>query len=1080
VLVSIGIFNFTTNFIKKHRLKKRIIYTNVLLILTIIGSKAQQTKQFTYQNKWLHDAINHYEQSHYMQASVMLDNVAQANIVALTTLEKQDYLLYKNSSALKLNKPFCERAMKEFIANTVFTTYKERGNYVLAKYYYNQGDFEQAMPCYEQAGIEILNNNQISERNFELGYCYLVNQQLDKVDPLFASIKNIKTEYFTPGNYYYGVLSYYKKNYDEALKSFEKVKDDAQYKSVVPFYITELTYLKGQKEKALTMALSHLESKEKLYYDKELNALTGQLYLDKNEFENALPYLNNYISRSNGVRSEDRYKLAKANYEMGNLKEAITDFELVDNNSEYATLANYYIATSHLKNGNKQKAYEQFIANLSRFTEPAMKENVEFIIGKLSYDLGQDELAITQLNYFINTNKNSIYINEANEMLTYLYVKNKNFDAAIKKLNSLPTLSPSLKKIYQKANYARGIQMLMAGNPEEASYSFEESKKYKTDDAEIANLTIFWNAEASYRLGRYQKAHDGADDFLNASSNIASYAQFARNAHLLKAYVNYHNNEKDKMASELSMSRDPSANVLSNVSPLVLSDSIKPNFVPSNVPAIISAPFLFVYNVPEINTKIAYKPIPLKPLAINQKKIIQDHIPSYVKLGYGNINTPLVEIGAQILKQKTLNIYGHLNYIAQKDSVQNEASNFAADVTINKRIKENIVTVQLLNEVKRTTYYGFDRSLYKFKTEDIRQKYSYTEATGSLLSLSTEGKKFIVSPKITLGTYNDITSNVENSFLASLPVTTTFNDAKLTLTGIANIYTYNQSSNNKVNSLLSIQPTIYFKAKGIDFETGLFPTLANGNTMLLYNVKANKYFNMYNSNLSIVLKSTIIQNTFQEITTINPYVYTNYEQKQTKENSLIGKLEGSLINKTNYVLQAGFVNYNNMLFYLNDTARDYKQFNILYQNKVQTLLMSIAANYYLNNYIQLGGDLKLQPIIGNSSLKLSNPWHYQSYLATMYAVYSPNNKVTIKAITHVSPGVRVIEKKASYVAPIVKTNNSAIDFTVQSRFKLSNKLTGFIDVNNLFGSKYQRWYGYATYGTNFQVGIIKNFLQIAK
>lgn len=81
------------------------------------------------------------------------------------------------------------------MTETIFKQLQEIGNFELAKYYVEKGNYAMAIPCYEKSGINFLTNQEISERNFQLAYAYLVTQLLDKVDPLFASVKNIHGDF---------------------------------------------------------------------------------------------------------------------------------------------------------------------------------------------------------------------------------------------------------------------------------------------------------------------------------------------------------------------------------------------------------------------------------------------------------------------------------------------------------------------------------------------------------------------------------------------------------------------------------------------------------------------------------------------------------------------------------------------------------------------------------------------------------------------------------------------------------------------------------------------------------------------
>ena len=124
---------------------------------------------------------------------------------------------------------------------------------------------------------------------------------------MFNAIRQIPANPdYIDANYYYAFICFYEKKYTDALSSFKIAESDANYKSIVPFYIAEIYYFNGEKSTALTYSVAQIE-KGNQYYDLQFRQLAGHLYFDKKEYAQALPYLEQYISKSEKVRREDLY-----------------------------------------------------------------------------------------------------------------------------------------------------------------------------------------------------------------------------------------------------------------------------------------------------------------------------------------------------------------------------------------------------------------------------------------------------------------------------------------------------------------------------------------------------------------------------------------------------------------------------------------------------------------------------------------------------------------------------------------------------------------------------------------------------
>ncbi|MCR6719486.1 MAG: tetratricopeptide repeat protein [Chitinophagaceae bacterium] len=202
-----------------------------------------------------------------------------------------------------------------------------------------------------------------------------------------------KTPNYLAANYYYGFLAFRDKQYAEALASFKIVENEKEYAAVVPYYIAQIYYIQGKKDEALKYAETKIKSGNSQHYDLEMKQMVGHAYFERKEYKNALPYLEDYVKRSDKVRREDLYELSYSYYQANELNKAIDGFkQLSGKEDSFSQSAMYLLGDAYLKTGQKANARNAFLFCASNSSDKKQQEVSRFQYAKLSYELGyQDE-----------------------------------------------------------------------------------------------------------------------------------------------------------------------------------------------------------------------------------------------------------------------------------------------------------------------------------------------------------------------------------------------------------------------------------------------------------------------------------------------------------------------------------------------------------------------------------------------------------------------------------------------------------------------------------------------------------------
>ncbi len=451
--------------------------------------------------------------------------------------DKARYLLAL--SALKADLPGCTDSARKEMTVTTEPAYYQRIAFGLAQYYFQHEELIKAIPLYEAANINNLNNKEIADAKFELAYCYFNNREFDKAGPLFMAIKEMKDgKYYLAGNYYYGLLAYNNNKYADALKSFELVKKTKDYRAIVPYYIAEIYYFMGNRAKALEEADSILKKPEKSYYDKELHLLAAQCLFEDQRYKEARPYFEYYYERTDKIRKQDLYKIAYCYYRLNEWPGAIEKFKLLSNTHDsLGQTSMYLLGDCYLKTEDKVSARNAFGICADMTFNPGQQEASIILYARISYETGYNDDALRQLYNLLATFPASKYKDEANTLISGLLIKTNHYDDAMKRLEEVSVKDDEYWAVYQKATFGYAIQQFRAGSPAVA-YRYFTLSLQRPVNADYETAAWFWKGELAYRLHHYSDVITFSQNFIDKRATPASIERISPLATRQHAYLN--------------------------------------------------------------------------------------------------------------------------------------------------------------------------------------------------------------------------------------------------------------------------------------------------------------------------------------------------------------------------------------------------------------------------------------------------------------------------------------------------------------------------------------------------------------
>src|SRR4029078_8958122 len=294
---------------------------------------------------------------------------------------------------------------------------------------------------------------------------YFTLQQFASAKPLLDAIRQMKDDpNYIDANYYYGFIAFRDRNYGQALESFKVVENEPNYESIVPYYIAQIYYVQGRKDEALKYAEDKMKQGKSQYYDLELKQLLGHASFEKKDYTKAATYLGEYVNRSKKVKREDLYELSYSQYQNGEYSKAIEGFkQLGGKEDSLAQHAMYLLGDAYLKTNQKANARNAFLFSANNSSNKDQKEIAQYNYAKLSYELGYEDVALTELRHFIDSFPQSTYNPEARELLVSVLANTNNYKDALDLLEGVKLTSENAKRQYPRILYGRATEYINDG-----------------------------------------------------------------------------------------------------------------------------------------------------------------------------------------------------------------------------------------------------------------------------------------------------------------------------------------------------------------------------------------------------------------------------------------------------------------------------------------------------------------------------------------------------------------------------------------------------------------------------------------
>lgn len=531
--------------------------------------------------------------------------------------------------------------------------------------------------------------------------------------------------------------------------------------------------------------------------------------------------------------------------------------------------------------------------------------------------------------------------------------------------------------------------------------------------------------------------------------------------------------ENQPSTSGIALSQDTT-----KPSVVTITSSFKPSLrtaakinLDASTPALDTTHLKLSYSIPAQNLFFTYQPVPIKPLSLSADSSFEWKNQQYIKVGYGNFATPLVQAAAAFGHPNQILFTANGNYVSSKGNLPFQEFTKAGvklDASVGSIANHDLIASVGYN-LSSQYKYG-TTAKYNFNKDSLQQTFNSIDVAAALANKSPTGLGILYQPQLRFNAFFDNNKASETSFFITAPLTKVINNnIQFKVAATADITSYKNDYVSFSNNIFYVEPALIFNNNILKVNVGVNPSWNNSDFKFLPNLFAEYKLASEKLALTAGWLGYYEKNTYKNLATYNPYIEQPWNNLNTKTTEEYFGLKGVLGNHFSFNGQLSFLQYTNKAFFANKTdSLKTQTFEILYEPKSSAVQIAGELAYTNKEKFSCLAAIKYLQFTQQDSL--AKPFGIVPLQITTSVKYKILKDFFVKADAMFNSG-------SYYRIQTIQTDktNAAFDLNIGAEYKILNKLNLFLDINNLFNNQYQRWHQYQVLGLNVVAGVVYSF-----
>ncbi|MEG1866780.1 MAG: tetratricopeptide repeat protein [Bacteroides sp.] len=521
-----------------------------LLCCTPIFASAQTSERITSPARLYQEGRTLFLQKSYAAAVSPLKAFMQSTLSAADERLRMETEYMLVCAAYELKDGHSIDLIRNYLDRFPDTPYAHRLYALMATEYFFQKKYDEALALFNSARLDCLSDEERNDMTYRLATCYLQTGNEKEAAIWFETLRASSEKYAKDCTYYLSYIRYTQKRYDEAMKGFLPLQDDAKYKALVPYYIAEIYALKQNYDKAQIVAESYLSAYADNEHAAEMYRILGDADYHFQRYPQAADAFENYLQRQKNPRRDALYLLGLSYYQTGVYSKAAATLGEVTTLPDALTQNAYlHMGLAYLQLAEKSKARMAFEQAAASTADPKIKEqaayNYALCIHETSYSAFGESVNVFEK--FLNEYPHSAYAEKVSSYLVEVYLNTRSYEAALKSISRIVQPSRRLLEAKQKILFQLGTQDFANTRFEQAIGYFDAAADLGQYNKQIKADALYWRGEAYDRLNQTTQATRDFTDYLQLTQQTDN--EMYALAHYNLGYLAFHRQDYAQAAN---------------------------------------------------------------------------------------------------------------------------------------------------------------------------------------------------------------------------------------------------------------------------------------------------------------------------------------------------------------------------------------------------------------------------------------------------------------------------------------------------------------------------------------------------
>ncbi len=459
--------------------------------------------------------------------------------------------------------------------------------------------------------------------------------------------------------------------------------------------------------------------------------------------------------------------------------------------------------------------------------------------------------------------------------------------------------------------------------------------------------------------------------------------------------------------------------------------------------------------------------------------------PYFLRAGLGNLNTMYAEGYFGNAKDEALQAATYFKHLNQSGSLLNQKESRSKVSLYGRSIGEKSTLNGRLNYERHGLYfYGVDPLQSNPSPE--QQNFNFVELEGDLVKrFSQEVDAFNYAIKANFSLWSDKYNAKENLLSISSYFNKRSNNFNIGLGANAELGNNKDLNTSFANHIIRLNPHLQFKTNEVNITAGVNVVQELGDqskTRIFPNIHADVELIPEYLQLFAVLKGDVERNSLKKFTDENPFLGPQIQVQNSVE-----KLNFSLGLKGSGGPGFGY----KVRFY----SREITDAAFFQNNILKSRVFQVIYDPGTLKNVGLEGEISIQV---SDQLKWTGKVNFDDYKPATEeaAYYKPQLRVNSNLMYQITPKIgfqanvviqddikakqftpnpSITNPNPSFAAYQVATLKGFVDLGLGATYKINNKFGAFVNVNNVFNTKYSKYLYYNVFGINAFGGISYSF-----